>query len=199
MTARKRRSRDPAKQRRNARRLDAPEPLIGEIQPPVSRGTSGVSKFKPEFCEIARKMTAVGATEQELADYLEVTRQTLYVWASQHEDFFYAIKVGRNEYDLRVERSLASKAVGYTYDAEKVFCNADGEVTRVTYREHVPPDTVAAIFWLSNRKPDEWKRNRDALLSGGGEGAVPTVRLIIENAPGNGELPKGASISDKKD
>ena len=25
------------------------------------------------------------------------------------------------------------------------------------YREHVPPDTTAAIFWLKNRKPSEWR------------------------------------------
>jgi hypothetical protein len=25
------------------------------------------------------------------------------------------------------------------------------------YREHVPPDVTAAIFWLKNRKPDQWR------------------------------------------
>lgn len=30
----------------------------------------------------------------------------------------------------------------------------------------VPPDTVAAIFWLKNRKPEEWRDKRDVQLSG---------------------------------
>jgi hypothetical protein len=25
------------------------------------------------------------------------------------------------------------------------------------YREHVPPDVTAQIFWLKNRKPREWR------------------------------------------
>ena len=33
------------------------------------------------------------------------------------------------------------------------FCDKNGKVTRVPYREHVPPDVTACIFWLKNRKP----------------------------------------------
>lgn len=25
------------------------------------------------------------------------------------------------------------------------------------YREHVPPDVTACIFWLKNRKPADWR------------------------------------------
>jgi hypothetical protein len=31
----------------------------------------------------------------------------------------------------RVEQSLYQRAVGYSFKSEKVFCNKDGEVTRV--------------------------------------------------------------------
>ena len=30
--------------------------------------------------------------------------------------------------------------------SEKIFCNKDGEVTRVPIVEHVPPDVTAQIF-----------------------------------------------------
>ena len=46
-----------------------------------------------------------------------------------------------------------NRANGYGYDAEKIFCDKNGKVTRVPYREHVPPDVTACIFWLKNRKP----------------------------------------------
>jgi hypothetical protein len=36
-------------------------------------------------------------------------------------------------------------------------CNKDGVVTQVKYRQHVPPDTTACIFWLKNRRPDLWR------------------------------------------
>jgi hypothetical protein len=35
--------------------------------------------------------------------------------------------------------SLYSRAAGYSYDAEKFFCDKNGDVTKVPYREHVPP------------------------------------------------------------
>jgi hypothetical protein len=33
----------------------------------------------------------------------------------------------------------------------------NGKVTRVPYREHMPPDITAQIFWLKNRDPAHWR------------------------------------------
>jgi hypothetical protein len=33
----------------------------------------------------------------------------------------------------------------------------NGNVTKVPYREHVPPDVTACIFCLNNRKPADWR------------------------------------------
>jgi hypothetical protein len=66
-------------------------------------------------------------------------------------------EVGKEEADARVERSLYMRAVGYSYDAEKIFCDKNGKVTRVPYREHLPPDVTAQIFWLKNRDPAHWR------------------------------------------
>ena len=52
------------------------------------------------------------------------------------------------------------RAVGYSYDAEKIFCDKNGKVTRVPYRDHVPPDVTAQIFWLKNRDPAYWRDAR---------------------------------------
>jgi hypothetical protein len=51
-----------------------------------------------------------------------------------------SLKAGKKEADARVERSLYSRAVGYSFNSEKIFCSKDGEVTRVPIVEHVPPD-----------------------------------------------------------
>jgi hypothetical protein len=59
--------------------------------------------------------------------------------------------------DNRVERSLYNRAVGYSFQAEKIFCNKDGIVTHVPYIEHVPPDVTVQIFWLKNRDPAHWR------------------------------------------
>ena len=75
----------------------------------------------------------------------------------RHEDFGHALKLGREHANQRTERSLYMRANGFHYDAEKIFCNKDGEVTRVPYIEYVPPDTTAAIFFLKNRDPARWR------------------------------------------
>ena len=54
----------------------------------------------------------------------------------------------------RVERSLYQRAVGYHYDSVKIFMPAGAKKPiYAPYVEHVPPDTIAAIFWLKNRDP----------------------------------------------
>jgi hypothetical protein len=54
--------------------------------------------------------------------------------------------------------SLYERANGYTYDAVKIFMPAGAKKpVYAPYREHVPPDTTAAIFWLKNRDPAHWR------------------------------------------
>jgi hypothetical protein len=62
------------------------------------------------------------------------------------------------EYSGRVERSLYERAVGYNYEAVKIFMPANREKpVIVPYIEHVPPDVTAGIFWLKNRDPKHWR------------------------------------------
>lgn len=129
--------------------------------------------YKAEFAEQARKLCELGATDEEVADFFKVSARTVYRWQAVNEEFCQALKAGKVSADDRVERSLYHRAVGYTYDSEKVFQH-QGDVVRASTREHVPPDTTAAIFWLKNRRPGEWRdvreiksenTNRTALIS----------------------------------
>lgn len=129
------------------------------------------SGYKPEYVEQAEKLCKLGATDIELADFFRVERTTIWRWSQQHEEFCNALKVGKTAYDDRVERSLFAKATGYTFDAEKIM-QYEGEVIRVPYREHVPPDTTAAIFWLKNRRPDLWRDRVQNEHTGAGGGAL---------------------------
>lgn len=115
------------------------------------------SKFKPEFVEQARKLAILGATDREVADFFEVDERTVYRWKHENEAFCQSLRVGKSEADARVEQALYRRAIGYSHDAVKIAVNAQGAVTQVPYTEHTPPDTTAAIFWLKNRKPGEWR------------------------------------------
>jgi hypothetical protein len=112
--------------------------------------------YKPEYAEQAQKLCQLGATDVELADFFEVAVRTIANWQTRHPEFLQALKAGKDVADERVERSLYHKAIGYTFDAVKIF-NHQGAALEVPYREHVPPDTTAAIFWLKNRRPKDWR------------------------------------------
>jgi hypothetical protein len=67
-------------------------------------------------------------------------------------------QVGKKEANNRVERSLYQKANGYSYDAVKIFMPAGAKKPiYAPYVEHVPPSDVAAIFWMKNRDPANWR------------------------------------------
>lgn len=118
----------------------------------------GQDTYKPEYAHIARLMCANGATDADLADVFEVNTSTIWRWQARHADFCNALKVAKGEYDDRVERSLAQRAVGYSFDAVKIFMPKDAdEPVYAPYREHVPPDPGAAKIWLCNRRSDVWR------------------------------------------
>ncbi len=123
------------------------------------------SEYKQEYAIVASGMASMGATDFELAQAIGVNTSTIWYWRSRHKDFSDALKKGKEEFDDRVERSLAQRAVGYSYHSEKVFCS-EGIVTIVPIVEHVPPDVGACKHWLANRRPKEWREKQEVELTG---------------------------------
>lgn len=115
------------------------------------------SSYKKEFDRTAASMAKLGATEIEIADGLGVSLSAVRNWLATYPSFEQAVRLGKEVADGRVERSLYSKAIGYEYDTVKIFLARNGEPVEVPYREHIPPDTTACIFWLKNRKREEWR------------------------------------------
>lgn len=139
------------------------------------------SKYKPEFAQQAAKLCALGATDQEIADFFEVTARTIYRWKADFDEFCQALKAGKDVADERVERSLYQKAIGYEQDEVKIFMPANAAApVYAPYRAKIAPDTTAAIFWLKNRRPAEWREKVESIISGpnGGPIDVREVRLI---------------------
>lgn len=124
------------------------------------------SSYKPEYAEQAEKLAALGATDREIADFLEVSEPTIYRWQAEFPEFCKSLKAGKEPADERVVRSLYRRALGYSHDATKVFMH-EGAPVYAPFVEHYAPDTTAAIFWLKNRRPDLW---RDRVEHTGAEG-----------------------------
>jgi hypothetical protein len=113
--------------------------------------------YKPEYVKMAKHVAKLGATDADLAKIFGVSDATVDNWKTQHPDFLGSLKAGKAEADDRVVQCLYQRAVGYSFNSEKIFCNKDGEVTRVPIVEHVPPDVTACIFWLKNRDLAHWR------------------------------------------
>lgn len=143
---------------------DSNDEMDAEDRPVARRGRP--SAYRPEFVAQAAKLAKLGATDADLADFFEVSVVTIWSWKTRHGDFLSALKAGKDEADDRVERSLYARATGYTFDSLKIFCTKDGEVIEHEFKAHVPPDVVACIFWLKNRRPAEWRDKHEVDLSG---------------------------------
>jgi hypothetical protein len=114
------------------------------------------------------KLCALGHTDFEIAGFFDTCTEVVRRWKAEYPAIADAFKTGKDQADERVERSFFHKAVGYTYDAIKIF-NDKGVITKVPYVEHMPPDTVAGIFWLKNRRPEAWRDRREIVATGDGK------------------------------
>lgn len=117
-------------------------------------------KYDPECITKVAELCANGATNREVADYLGVTEVTLWRWRAEYPEFCNALKTGKDAADERVIQSLYRRATGYSFNALKIM-QYEGVPIEVPYVEHVPPDTTAAIFWLKNRRRDEWRDKQE--------------------------------------
>ncbi|MVB00062.1 helix-turn-helix domain-containing protein [Nitratireductor sp. CAU 1489] len=138
--------------------------------------------YRKEYAKQAKKLCERGATDYELADFFEVDTRTIYRWKNTHDDFCHAVKAGKDKADDRVERSLFNRAVGYSFESEKVF-QFQGQVVRAATVEHVPPDSGAAFNWLKNRRPEEWRDKRE-LDHTSSDGTMTPTRVELV-APGH--------------
>jgi hypothetical protein len=151
--------------------------------------------YKPEYDKMASKLCKLGATNSDLADFFEVTMNTITNWQSEQTTFLRACRLGKDATDGRVERSFAMRAQGFWIDTEKVFTHKvrdkDGNeevlVTRVPTREYIPPDGGAAMNWLRFRRPKEW-REQPGLINPDGAPFEFTLKLGQMNADGSRSL-----------
>ena len=123
----------------------------------------------------AWSLAARGLTNPQIAKELGIATSTFNKWRSENKKFDEAVKAGKGIADAKVERSLYERAVGYTYTERKMITELDKDTgqpkaTRIEKVDRVvPPDTTAQIFWLKNRKPQDWRDRRDIEMASEGD------------------------------
>lgn len=76
-----------------------------------------------------------GLTNNQIAEKIGISKQTFYDWLKKYPDLSDSLKENKDVVDRKVENALLKNAL-------------NGNVT-------------AQIFWLKNRKPNEWREKRD--------------------------------------
>lgn len=120
-----------------------------------------------------------GLTDEQIASNAGITPSTLYEWKKKYSDISEALKKGKEVVDIQVENALLKRALGYTYKEIKVEETAEGEKVTTTTKE-VVPDTTAQIFWLKNRRPEQWRDKQNMELSGEVKTSNPYAGLATD-------------------
>lgn len=169
---------------------------------------------KSKWEEVKEKLILVegwarqGLTELQIAKNLGISKATLENYKKQHLDFLYSLKKGKEVIDFEVENAMLKRALGYEYNEvtkERVLkkdekghpiTDIHGSpcyemVVTKTVKKEVVPDTTAQIFWLKNRKPEQWRDKQNIEHTGNVTLNNPYENLSTE------ELKKLAALSDE--
>lgn len=90
-----------------------------------------------------------GLIDKQIYKNMGISRTTFYKWKSENSEFADLLKRGKDIADREVENALFKSATGFIGPDDKYY----------------PPNTTAQIFWLKNRKKDDWKDKREQDVS----------------------------------
>ncbi len=113
-----------------------------------------------------------GLTDEQIAKNMGISRSTLAEWKNKYSDISDTLKKGKDEVDIEVENKLLKRALGYEYTettSERVLNKETGEfefVLTKSVTKEVVPDTTAQLFWLKNRRPEQWRDKKDIDVNG---------------------------------
>jgi hypothetical protein len=130
--------------------------------------------YKAENADIARHACMQGATNETLGERFEVTRRTIDNWIATIPEFGAAVREGRQVADESVIAALYARATGMERKTIEVTGGAAESVT-TTQTVQVLPDVRACMFWLRNRRPEQWRENRVPAASRDGGAEIAEI------------------------
>ena len=138
---------------------------MAKKEPKTKKKAGAPTKYKPEYCELATNYCLLGATDVDLAEFMEVNESTIHLWKKTHPEFSKAIKEGKEIADSKVAQSLYNRALGYSHKETKIATH-EGQITdSKEFIKHYAPDPTSCIFWLKNRQKDKWRDKQDVGLT----------------------------------
>jgi hypothetical protein len=122
------------------------------------------TKYKPAYAKQAYKLCLLGATDKELSEFFEVNESTIRAWKKDIIEFSVSLKRGKETADAEVAEKLFKRATGYSHPDLDIKMH-EGKAVITKLKKHYPPDTTAAIFWLKNRRIQNWRDKTEQEIS----------------------------------
>lgn len=102
-----------------------------------------------------------GLTDVQIAKNMGVSLSCLSSYKVKYKEILNALKKGKEVVDFEVENALLKRALGYSVTLKKQKVTKSGKVVSVEEENYIAPDVTAQIYWLKNRKPQEWREKRE--------------------------------------
>ena len=174
-------------------------------------------KIRPNLGRIIL-MAGKGATTKEICEALGIGKTSFAKYLAlgkegdeRYRDLAEAFAQAKEGPDAEVEAALYKRACGFEYveTRREEKLDRNGKVVELVTKTNrvVPPDPTSAMFWLTNRKPKDWRYQRreqeEAEKQEGGVILMPGVEAQAEGAgadqkqeaavsgPGGGPVEKG--------
>lgn len=120
-----------------------------------------------------------GLIEKQIAKNMGVAESTLRNWKNNFPEIAEALRKGKEVVDREVENALFKSAIGFMQKVKKPVRIREVEYdpksgkkiresekwVQVEEEVYIPPQVTAQIFWLKNRKPDQWREKNDLTLT----------------------------------
>ena len=131
-----------------------------------------------------------GLSLAQIAHNVGVADSTFRRWKEENEALSAAIKRGNAPVDLEVENAMVKSALGHKETVRKAIKVktekqkvGEGKIVEehieyVDEEVYIPPQVVAQIFWLKNRRPDKWKEKVEQTVITEVEDLTPLVQML---------------------
>ena len=127
------------------------------------RKSKYVTCIRPKFSYIEEALRQ-GSTEEETAKALGVSYASWKNYKNDHEEFNGLIINAKQEADLPVISALYKAATGYEVVETKTV-SKNGERQVITIKKFLSGNVEAQKFWLTNRRPQEFKNKQDIIAT----------------------------------
>lgn len=102
-----------------------------------------------------------GLSVRQICENLNVNTNYWYKAIDASDEFARISTRTKDIVDREVENALYKRAIGYEYEEITEEYEAGFLTKKKVVTKRQPPDVAAQIFWLKNKRPNDWKDKRE--------------------------------------